>query len=116
MNNPLVAGLNRRASLLRGWLTWPFAAWFVKVTTGFSLRRQAAILLPPFFASLIMGAGVMSFSSMLQGHLNPVAALAVLIPTGVVLYAGLLWLLDPWVRQAVASPRVQRLFFKAGTP
>ncbi len=102
------------ASLLRGWLTWPFAAWFVKITTGFSLSRQAAILLPPFFASLLMGAGVMTFSSMLQGHLNPVAALAVLIPTGVVLYAGLLWLLDPWVRQAVASPRVQRLFFKAG--
>ena len=104
------------ASFLRGWLTWPFAAWFVKVTTGFSLARQAAILVPPFFASLLMGAGVYSFSSVLQGHFNPVAALAVLIPAGVVLYAGLLWLLDPWVRQAVASPRVQRLLFKASSP
>lgn len=104
------------AGLLRGWLTWPFAAWFVKATTGFSLRRQAAILLPPFFASLLMGAGVFAFSSVLQGHLNPIVALIVLIPTGILLYAGLLWLFDPWVRQAVASPHVQRFFHKAGTP
>lgn len=104
------------ASLLRGWLTWPFAGWFVKVTTGFTMLRQAAILLPPFFASLLMGAGVYALSTMLQGHLHPVAALAVLIVTGVLLYAGLLWLLDPWVRKAVASPQFQRLIFKAGTP
>lgn len=97
------------ASLFRGWLTWPLAGWFVKSTTGFGMARQAAILVPPFIASLIMGAGVYGLSTVLAGFLSPVVEVAALVASGVVLYAAALWLIDPWVRKTVASGEIRRL-------
>ncbi len=100
------------ASLLRGWLTWPLAAAFVKVTTSFRIARQAAILLPPFLASLVMGAGVFLLSDQLRETLNPVVAMILLIGAGVLLYAAILYLFDPWVRREVASGRIRGLVRK----
>lgn len=97
------------ASLLRGWLTWPFAAWFVKTTTGFTLIRQAAILLPPFAASLLMGAAVYGLSAVMPAGVPPLFAIAALILAGIALYAAFLWLLDPWVRNAVRSGEVRKV-------
>jgi len=97
------------ASVLRGWLTWPFAAWFVKSTTGFSMRRQAAILAPPLAASLVMGIAVYALSQVLQLQMPALVALAILMMAGALLYAIILWLLDPWVRCALASGRFRRL-------
>ncbi len=91
------------ASLLRGWLTWPFAAGFVKSATGFPISRQAAILLPPLAASLLMGGSVYTMSAPLGALLPPVAVLALLVPAGIFLYVIALWLLDPWVRGEVLS-------------
>ncbi|MBK8200107.1 MAG: oligosaccharide flippase family protein [Acidobacteria bacterium] len=103
------------ASLLRGWLTWPFAAAFVKSTTGFALLRQAAILVPPFAASLVMGAAVYAALPFLAAHLPAIAALALLVAGGIVLYAVVLWLFDPWVRRALASGQLRRLI-RRGRP
>lgn len=100
------------ASLLRGWLTWPFAAWFVKTTTGFAMLRQAAILVPPFAASLVMGAAVYVLSPALEANLPALAALPVLIAAGILIYAAALWLLDPWVRRALTSGQFRRLLTK----
>lgn len=97
------------ASLLRGWLTWPFAAWFVKTTTGFTMLRQAAILLPPLAASLLMGAGVYSLSVVMPSQIPTLAAIVALIAAGIALYALILWSLDPWVRKAVQSGQVRRI-------
>jgi O-antigen/teichoic acid export membrane protein len=91
------------ASLLRGWLTWPFAAGFVKSATGFPISRQAAILVPPLAASFLMGGSVYALGEPLAAVLPPVAALALLVPTGIFLYVIALWLLDPWVRREVLS-------------
>jgi O-antigen/teichoic acid export membrane protein len=102
------------ASLLRGWITWPFAAWFVKATTGFGMLRQGAILVPPIAASLVMGGAVYALSAALQPYLPPVGALVVLIAAGIVIYAAALWLLDPWVRQAAHSGNIQKMWAKRG--
>jgi PST family polysaccharide transporter len=96
------------ASLLRGWLTWPLAAWFVKSTTGFGLARQFAILVPPMAASLVMGGCVYGLSGLLGPELPAFAALGLLIASGVVIYTAALWLLDPWVRTALASGKLKR--------
>jgi xanthosine utilization system XapX-like protein len=91
------------ASLLRGWLTWPLAAWFVKSTTGFNLGRQFAILFPPLAASLIMGSCVYAICELLSPQMPAVAALGLLIASGLVIYTAALWLLDPWVRKVLAA-------------
>jgi O-antigen/teichoic acid export membrane protein len=97
------------ASLLRGWLTWPLAAWFVKSTTGFGLFRQFAILVPPMAASLIMGACVYGLSGLLRPEWPVAAALGLLIASGVAIYTTALWLLDPWVRTVVAPGTWRRI-------
>jgi O-antigen/teichoic acid export membrane protein len=91
------------ASLLRGWLTWPLAALFVKSTTGFNLGRQFAILFPPLAASLIMGGCVYAICELLRPQMPAVAALGLLIASGLVIYTAALWMLDPWVRKALAA-------------
>lgn len=105
------------ASLLRGWLTWPLAAWFVRTTTGFAMGRQLSILVPPFAASLLMAAAVYTLSAGLANRAGALAALALLIPAGVILYAGLLWLIDPWVRQTALWKKAAGLLARraAGT-
>lgn len=103
------------ASLLRGWITWPFAAWFVKSTTGFGLQRQASILVPPFMASLVMGASVYALSDPVRALMPDLFALALLVPAGVMLYVAALWLLDPWVRSALRSGRLGPLFDRRKT-
>lgn len=100
------------ASLLRGWITWPFAAWVVKATTGFSIVRQAGILVPPLLASLAMGAGVFLLSEKIRDLLNPVVALMLLIGAGVLLYAVFLYLFTPWVRREIGSGRIHGLLRK----
>jgi len=87
----------------------------VKSTTGFAMLRQAAILVPPFAASLVMGIAVYSALPFLAAHLPAVAALALLVAGGVVLYAAALWLFDPWARRALASGQLRRLI-RRGRP
>ncbi|MEX1251721.1 MAG: oligosaccharide flippase family protein [Hyphomonas sp.] len=91
------------ASLLRGWLTWPLAAWFVKATTGFAVSRQMAILVPPLAASLAMAAVVYALSGPVSAAFPVVPALGILILAGCLFYASALWLADPWVRACLAN-------------
>lgn len=100
---PLGIAAIAAASLLRGWITWPLAAWFVKTTTGFPMRRQAAILVPPMVASLLMAIAVWSIAPGLAASTGALPAAALLILAGVLLYALLLWLYDPWVRAALSG-------------
>ena len=97
------------ASLLRGWLTWPLAAWFVKSTTGFGFVRQLTIVVPPLAASLVMGASVYALSGMLGPDMPALAALGLLVASGIAIYPAALWLMDPWARAALARGSLQRL-------
>ncbi len=101
------------ASLLRGWLTWPLAAWFVKSTTGFGLHRQFAILVPPMAASLVMGVSVYALSELARPQIPAIPALGLLIASGIAVYMAALWLFDSWVRKAIAN-RAWRRFFAGG--
>jgi hypothetical protein len=59
-------------------------------------------------ASLVMGGCVYGLSGLLGPELPAFAALGLLIASGVVIYTAALWLLDPWVRTALASGKLKR--------
>lgn len=109
---PLGIAAIASASLLRGWLTWPLAAWFVKVTTGFAVSRQMAILVPPLAASLAMAAAVYALSGPVSMMLPVIVALGLLILAGCVFYVAALWLADPWVRVWLATGAFRRMLKK----
>lgn len=109
---PLGIAAIASASLLRGWLTWPLAAWFVKVTTGFAVSRQMAILVPPLAASLAMAGVVYALSGPVSAAFPAVIALGILILAGCLFYAAALWLVDPWVRACLANGSLRGLLKK----
>lgn len=96
------------AAFARGMLTWPLAAGLVKRATGFGVGRQFSILLPPLLASGLMGAAVFGLGSALGEHLAAVWLLPLLIALGVLFYAILLWMSDPWVRKGLERLRKER--------
>ncbi|MDP3460600.1 MAG: oligosaccharide flippase family protein [Hyphomonas sp.] len=100
------------ASVLRGWLTWPLAAWFAKLTTGFAVTRQMAILVPPLAASLAMAGVVYALSGPVSAAFPTVIALVILILAGCLFYAFALWLADPWVRVWLATGAFRRMLKK----
>ncbi len=75
---------------------------------GLSWRRLGATILPPFSAALAMGALVMALDHALP-PLAPALRLAILVPTGVIAYAGLVMLLArDLLRQAIGMIRGRR--------
>jgi O-antigen/teichoic acid export membrane protein len=73
---------------------------------GLSWRRLAGAILPPFAAAAAMGALVALLDTMLPPVLAPALRLAILVPTGVIAYAGLVMLLArDLLRQAIAMVR-----------
>lgn len=96
------------AAFARGMLTWPLAAGLVKRATGFGIGKQFSILLPPLLASGLMGAGVFGLGSALSEHFAAIWLLPLLIAIGVLFYAILLWISDPWVRKGLGRLRKER--------
>jgi O-antigen/teichoic acid export membrane protein len=73
---------------------------------GLSWRRLGATILPPLAAALVMGALVATLDRMLPILLPPPLRLAILVPTGVIAYAGLAMLLArDLIRQAIVMVR-----------
>jgi PST family polysaccharide transporter len=73
----------------------PWHCWFIARELGVPLRRIPAVVWPPVVAAALMGAGTAALDRWLEGLGVPsLLRLMAGVPTGVLLYAGLILLLD----------------------
>jgi O-antigen/teichoic acid export membrane protein len=70
------------------------SGWALRQATGYSVLEQFYGVLNPFLASVLMAAVVIETGLRLPAELGPVVRLTVLIPLGVAIFAGAIFLLD----------------------
>lgn len=94
------------AFLLAGVIIFPLQARFVTRLTRLSLTEQTLALGQAGIAGVVMYGGLMAITPVLLTYLAPIAVMAVLIPTGAVLY----WAMLKIVMPAAAAVIEQILF------
>jgi PST family polysaccharide transporter len=70
------------------------SGWVLRRATGYSVSDQFDGVLKPLLASLVMAAAVMEAGTRLPAELGPILRLTVLIPLGVAIFTGAIFLLD----------------------
>jgi len=70
------------------------SSWVLKRATGYAVFEQFRGVLRPFFASLIMAAAVIETRLLLPADVGPILRLMVLLPSGAIVFAGAISLLD----------------------
>lgn len=89
--------------------SWPVAIWFVRKISGLGLIDQARPAQSAFRSTVVMAGAVFAVRSLVEGALPPLPALMACAVTGVLVYAGSMWILGrPEVEAIFRAVRVLR--------
>ena len=90
------------AYVARAYITLPMQIWYLRRRAGITIVDTFAAVAAPFVASTIMGVGVWGVMQAIKPHIAaPLAAVAVEVAAGIVIYAAVLFLVSAQVRGIV---------------